>query len=420
MSGWAMAAGAAMDLYGKIRQGRDAKRYAESQRKWDEEHLGGQRDALGGMFYGEDAWGDMNNPTPMFRGAPDAPLKPRGWKYEPPAGGEGSWGLRAGRHPDEIKNQQAWDQYDRDMAQYNIDLPKMSQDWHSAEQARKDRINQATGGPILQQMQGLAQRVGSGQKGILDQYDADTARLGAMDQEGLGKLSDFYRTTRSRVGSLAAGAEGIAAGYGRGAEELIDEQSARDLKGANDVSLARLAATGFGNSTASADQLSQNAANIGRDARQQKLGVRQATTDRVLGARSQRVGTEAGLASQEGNAYGGMLGDTMTRQYARAGDRTTQQYGNLDRHMSYLGQPINTQLGLQQGAIMNPWSQGAAAGYFPQSSGWGEGFQSLGNAAMGLGSYYLGQNNNGGGLGKRQSANQWNDEQEKMYLYGGN
>jgi hypothetical protein len=53
---------------------------------------------------------------------------------------------------------------------------------------------------------------------------------------------------------MAAGAEGIARGYGTGANALIDAQTARGLTAANALTQARLNASGLGGSTFSANQ----------------------------------------------------------------------------------------------------------------------------------------------------------------------
>ena len=86
-------------------------------------------------------------------------------------------------------------------------------------------------------------------------------------------------------------------GYGTGANAIIDAQTARGLTAANALTQARLNASGLGGSTFSANQQANNTLNANLGAAQQKNEVRRQTTDRVLGARQDRVGTERALSS---------------------------------------------------------------------------------------------------------------------------
>ena len=171
------------------------------------------------------------------------------------------------------------------------------------------------------------------------------------------------------------GSEDIARGYGLGGEQLIDEQTGRDQKAAEQQYKAGLARSGFGG-TFGAGQVAGIADQFSRGARQQKLGLRQATTDRVLGVRGQR----AGLESQQAG-----------REYQRSSEGTALQERNLGRN---LGIQAGTQEQLLQslsGPVANPFlgmnNQGGGAN--PMAGV----LTNIGGAAAGYGGYLQGQQN---------------------------
>lgn len=194
--------------------------------------------------------------------------------------------------------------------------------------------------------------------GLLGYNDKTLKRsLGMYD-----KATGLFNQDAARISGLASGAEGIARGYGAGANAMIDQETARSLRAANAVSQARLNAGGLGNSTFVANQLGNNQLNATRQANLQKLGVMQDTTDRVLGARENRIGTERGLAAARtglGTGRAALFNDQRNRN-------------------------AQFQAAALQSSVVNPWLGQNTTSYYPGSSGAGSLFASLGTGLAGL------------------------------------
>lgn len=179
-----------------------------------------------------------------------------------------------------------------------------------------------------------------------------------------GQAQQGFEGDAGRIGQMAGGAEGIARGYGAGSNALIDQQTARAIKAANATSQARLNAGGLGGSTFAANQQANNTLLGNLGAAEQKNEIRRQTTDRVLGARQNRVGTERALSSaRTGLATG------------RAGLFDASRRANTN----FQNQALTSQ-------IMNPWLGQSSSQYYPGSSPGGSLFATLGTGIAGLGS----------------------------------
>jgi hypothetical protein len=193
--------------------------------------------------------------------------------------------------------------------------------------------------------------------------------LGYNDKTLKGTLRQYDRANRgfnqdaSRISGLAAGAEGMARGYGAGAEALIDQESARGLKAANAQAQARLNASGLGNSTFVGNQLANNQLNSTRMANQQKLAARQQTLDRSLGARDNRVNTERALAAARMG-----IGTGRASLFSEGRNRNAQ-----------------FQAGALSSSVVNPWLGQGTSQFYPGVSGTGSGLATLGTSLAGLG-----------------------------------
>lgn len=184
----------------------------------------------------------------------------------------------------------------------------------------------------------------------------------------LGRLNALSRSgaaAGNELDLLARGQEDIALGFGQGAEASIDEETAHQLKAANSQTRARLNAMGLGTSTLATDAENANAERFGRGARAQKVGVRQAATDRRMAARGSRIGVKA---------------------------------ANLERNTRLAQDPLNLEYNALQSSIMNPFLGASTQQYF---SGQSPGAAAAGGAAGTLGvlSGY-GMSNGGFGLGQ--------------------
>ena len=205
--------------------------------------------------------------------------------------------------------------------------------------------------------------------GQTDPLDSGSLNLFGQNQNTLRRTMNLYGQAQrgfendaGRISGMAAGAEGIARGYGTGANAIIDAQTARGLMAANALTQARLNASGLGGSTFSANQQANNTLNANLGAAQQKNEVRRQTTDRVLGARQDRVGTERALSSaRTGLATGrAALFDTSRRANTEFQNRALQS------------------------PIMNPWLGQSTSQYYPGSSPGGSLFATLGTGLAGL------------------------------------
>ncbi len=186
-----------------------------------------------------------------------------------------------------------------------------------------------------------------------------------------------YNAGAQASDALARGAEGIAANYGRGAEDLIDVDMGRALEGANRLAMAQLASRGLGNSTLVGNQISENGINAAREGLRQKIGVRRDTTDRVLQARSQ----------------------TLANTRANTAGRTGIQAANLDRTMQLRTGRQNTLLSAMNSGIMNPWLGASTTQYYPGYSSLGSGLNGLAQGLSGAGGFIAGGGLGGGGSG---------------------
>ncbi len=205
----------------------------------------------------------------------------------------------------------------------------------------------ATSGSLLGRMGGIADLYAQRAGGIRSQFDA-----------GATALSNLYGQT-----------EGLARGFGEGGEKLIDEEMQRQLTGANRMSKARLSASGFGNSTAVANQESQNALSAGRQGAQAKLGLRQQALDRVLGVRGQRAAAD----------------------HDNIGRRADLGTNTLGAELGYRQLPINAEMMYATSNIANPWLNHNTTQYYPGYSPGGTALSTAGNALGTVGGMYLGR-----------------------------
>lgn len=192
------------------------------------------------------------------------------------------------------------------------------------------------------------------QQGLANLYGQKTGGINSQFGQGVAGLNNLY-----------GGSEGLAEQYGRGGEALIDQETARTLKGANQSSAAQLAASGFGNSTAGANQSSQNAINANLAGSEAKLNLRNQALQTRLGVRGQQAG------AQQTN---------IGRQADLSGNQ-------LNNQMGYSQQPIQTQLSALNSSVMNPFLGQNTSQYYPGYSAAGTALANSGNALGTYGGY---------------------------------
>lgn len=160
--------------------------------------------------------------------------------------------------------------------------------------------------------------------GLLAEYGALAGQSDQRTNQLLGKFD-------ADTGSLLSSYDGLvneARRYGEGQEERIRRDAGDQERRLNQNSLARLAASGLGDSTLSLQAMTGNSRAVNRDAQDKILNVNDSRIDRVLGLGSQRAG-----------ALGGRLN-------TRAGILGTGE----DRFFQLTQQPLN----LKAGVLLNP------------------------------------------------------------------
>lgn len=196
-----------------------------------------------------------------------------------------------------------------------------------------------------------------------------------------------YNTDTGRLSGLAQGAEGMARQWGQGQGDMIRGDFGRQLASTNRQTQASLSASGFGNSTLGANQMSQNAT---ANSREQSRALQELANQQIQqqeAARTQRLNVEG----------------------ARASGRTGLEQSITGQNAALQRAPLDVQLQAQMSSIMNPWLNQNASSYTAANNGGANALGSLGNAAGSFGGYQLGQQNQQSLLGQLG----------EMYRYGG-
>jgi hypothetical protein len=214
---------------------------------------------------------------------------------------------------------------------------------------------------------------------ILRGYNRDSRNLSGASQGNLDAVLAMY----SGLGQQADQ-------WGQGRENIIRRDAGTANKAMDQTSKAQLSASGFGNSTAVANQMQGNATATNRAMQDQLQTLGEAQIDRRLD-----VG-RAGAQARE------RMGESqINRDYARSAGRSDLQLQNLIRNINLRQAPLNTALGVQQSQVMNPWlshPQGPGAGVSPLGAAGG----TLSSLLAGYGGYLQGQQ--GGNTLQQQRA----------------
>lgn len=261
-------------------------------------------------------------------------------------------------------------------------------------------LMQPTSGSILGRMGSLTNEIGARQNADLGRFDS-----------GASWLDQQYRDARNALGSsvnrnngLALGAESLAGSTGIGRERMIRRDAARDLSNLDARSQAALSASGFGNSTAVGNAMTNNARVTG-EARDN--AIQNATDSRLgaqLAARSQRIG----VGERGANALYGADVTGANAATARESQRLGLTQAQLANEQALRLMPLQTELGIQQGGVFNPGN--STAQYYPGASGGANALSSFGNTATAGGGLLaalgrLGGGASGGGAGGGAGGN---------------
>jgi hypothetical protein len=169
-----------------------------------------------------------------------------------------------------------------------------------------------------------------GQVGLFNQYDYGQNQAQDMASNAIGQ----YNSGAAGVRNQANQAIGTAQQFGRGANDLIDQQSARDLRGTNRSSLGQLAQSGLANSTLASNQLAGNSLASSLANRQQKLGIQQ-----------QQAGMTMGAQQNAAN-----VGNSLLQGQAGLNQGATNLYNSNNQNA------LNTKLGFLTNSSQTPWT----------------------------------------------------------------
>lgn len=262
-------------------------------------------------------------------------------------------------------------------------------------------------------------------QGILNNYDAASGRLNDLYQQTLGDYDTGTNTLMGQYQGMyndqarrGSGLEAMASDWGRGAEESATADAQRALTGANQQAQGRLAASGLGNSTLVANQMSGNASESARNLANTKLAIQQGRLGAQMGARSQTNQTLGGISSAQTGAMGqrltgrtGLQTDNINFQNQRSNARTGIEDANLNRNITLRQTPLNTRLAMLQSQIMNPGMNINTAQFYTPS-GAGSTQSALGGFLGNMGGNIFGRSNymnSGSGGQNNASTNYQND-----------
>ncbi len=367
MSGFGlMLGGSLLSGLGGLMGGIGRGRAGRQARDWYNSQTSSGMNRLGMLMYGPDAWINYLGGTYEHQG--------QLW----PAALEGK--LADMTKPADMTDEQWAAEQDR--------LGKLADQWR----AMQGFVN-AQGGPIIGQLRGLRDTARQGSHYILNQYDQGTNRLLGASGQLASQMSQLFGRNTQQLSGLATGAENMAKQYGQGMLDIADQDFNRSAKSIGDQTMAMLRASGLASSTAGAGALSRALAQNEQERARAKTNIQAATTDRVLGARSQRLGMLGQQFGQQQGIMNQIGGSEVSMLANRLAGRTglMRQNQQLDLNLAQL--PINTMLGVTQGSVMNPWLGQNTSQYYPGNAAMGlsSAFGSIGNAMSGFGGYMYGQ-----------------------------
>ena len=246
-----------------------------------------------------------------------------------------------------------------------------------------DKFNGSIGGNVLSQLRGLEDYgiAGSGQ--IRNGYADATRQLHGQGQADIGNLQRTYAgNTRSILNDYdqqQGGLMDLVGQWGKGREDIIRQDAGQSLKNTNQQTLARLAASGFGNSTVGAQALVGNADQSQQTMQRALQDLSEGQIDRQSSAMMAGNAGRSQLQAGRAGAWEGALERGQNRNFASDSERATGQAqidaAGLDRNLALKQNTLSTLMG-QIGSLTQPNTQQ----YIPSYSAVGTGLTNGGNA----------------------------------------
>lgn len=263
-----------------------------------------------------------------------------------------------------------------------------------------DKFNNAIGGSLTQQSDAMIGNAAG--TGIQNDFANQTGSLTGLSEMQRRYLGDLYKgNTGTLLGNMRVGDQGLLSAYDQGArgvmsdanafgagrENIINRDAQKSAKATDQATSARLAASGFGNSTAGIQMRAGNARNV-EDSRQSQLqnlhdsqaAARLGTSQNLLAGRTglmtgqqnlQNQALAGRLGSQE-NTDLGQLNQYLARMYDRSSQGTQLAENGLNRQLGAQSAKIGLLSNTGQSSAMNPWLNQNTLGYYPGVSGIGQ------------------------------------------------
>lgn len=212
-------------------------------------------------------------------------------------------------------------------------------------------------------------------------FDAESARLEQM----LGGAANEQRAAGDRTNRLAAGAESLASTAGAGRDRIIRRDAGKRRKALDQTSRAALAGAGFGNTTAVGNAMAGNARTVAEQEDNALQASQDARLEALLGARERRINTGQQVSGANYNAATNVAQGAAARNSQRTGLRSAQ----LANEQTLRLLPMQTQIGLEQSSVANPYLGANTAQYYPGASGGANALASVGNTLSATGGINL-------------------------------
>lgn len=313
-----------------------------------------------------------------------------------------------------------------------------------------DLFNNQIGGSLTDQSNQLIDR--SGGQDIRNNFGSASNYLTGLSEMQRRYLNDSYAGgTNQLMGSMGVGDRGLLSAYDQGArgvqqaadqfgagrEAVINRDAQKSSKATDRATSARLAASGFGGSTAGLQMRAGNARSV-EDARQgqlqnlhdQQSAARLGTSKDLLAGRTGLMTGQQNLQNQalSGRIYGqnsldeSQLNNYLGRMYDRSTQDTQLQENSLTRELQARQAKIGMLSNTAQSSAMNPQLNQNTLGYYPGVSSWGQGMISSSNSLASMSSM------GGGGGGQQQQAGNlggssggfrnWGGQMNQMQMMG--
>lgn len=255
-------------------------------------------------------------------------------------------------------------------------------------------FNASIGGGILDQQKALADRYGAGYGSLTDALKSQLAGVNDLGTARAKNVSNMYGRAVNLTQDAYGGLDRIAGQHGAQRASQIREDANRATRASNQQTMARMTASGLGNSSLLSSVMGANAAEIERGAQRSLQDAADATTQMRLGVGAQGASSLAGLLSQRAGTAASMLDTDTARRMSSAGVLSDLRERSMGKRYALDQMPIDQMLSIQQGQIFNPWLGQNTSQYYPGQSGMASALVTGGNAAAGLGGMMYGQQQN--------------------------